>query len=55
MIHLDLFSGTGNLGLEALSRGAQEVVFVEKNRSSIAILEKNLEKLKIKSGIRKAA
>jgi 16S rRNA (guanine966-N2)-methyltransferase len=47
---LDLFSGTGNLGLEALSRGAQEVIFVEKNKSSIAILEKNLEKLKVTSG-----
>ncbi len=45
---LDLFSGTGNLGLEALSRGAREVVFVEKNRKSILILEKNIEKLKLK-------
>ncbi len=44
---LDLFSGTGNLGLEALSRGAESVQFVEKNRKSIQILEKNLEKLKV--------
>lgn len=44
---LDLFSGTGNLGLEALSRGAQSVLFVEKNRKSIQILEKNLAKLKV--------
>jgi 16S rRNA (guanine966-N2)-methyltransferase len=44
---LDLFSGTGNLGLEALSRGASEVVFVDKNRKSIDILEKNIQKLKI--------
>ena len=44
---LDLFSGTGNLGLEALSRGAREVLFVEKNRKSILILEKNIEKLKV--------
>lgn len=44
---LDLFSGTGNLGLEAISRGAREVVFVDKNRKSIIILEKNIEKLKI--------
>ncbi|PIS11691.1 MAG: 16S rRNA (guanine(966)-N(2))-methyltransferase RsmD [Bdellovibrio sp. CG10_big_fil_rev_8_21_14_0_10_47_8] len=42
---LDLFSGTGNLGLEALSRGAREVVFVEKSKKSISILEKNLDKL----------
>jgi 16S rRNA (guanine966-N2)-methyltransferase len=44
---LDLFSGTGNLGIEALSRGAASVLFVEKNRKSIQILEKNLQKLKV--------
>ncbi len=44
---LDLFSGTGNLGIEALSRGASSIHFVEKNRKSILILEKNLEKLKV--------
>ncbi|MEZ0390856.1 MAG: 16S rRNA (guanine(966)-N(2))-methyltransferase RsmD [Pseudobdellovibrionaceae bacterium] len=44
---LDLFSGTGNLGLEALSRGAASVLFVEKSRKSIQILEKNLAKLKV--------
>jgi len=44
---LDLFSGTGNLGLEALSRGADSVLFVEKNRKSIQILEKNIGKLKV--------
>lgn len=44
---LDLFSGTGSLGIEALSRGAAKVLFVEKNKKSIQILEKNLEKLKV--------
>ncbi|MCE3009250.1 MAG: 16S rRNA (guanine(966)-N(2))-methyltransferase RsmD [Proteobacteria bacterium] len=44
---LDLFSGTGSLGIEALSRGASSVLFVEKNKRSIAILEKNLAKLKV--------
>jgi 16S rRNA (guanine966-N2)-methyltransferase len=44
---LDLFSGTGNLGIEALSRGARAVTFVELSKKSIAILEKNLTKLKI--------
>lgn len=44
---LDLFSGTGNLGLEALSRGAQKVHFVEKNPKSIQILKENISKLKI--------
>jgi 16S rRNA (guanine966-N2)-methyltransferase len=45
----DLFSGTGNLGLEALSRGAQHVIFVEKHPKSIQILKQNIEKLKIPS------
>lgn len=44
---LDLFSGTGNLGIEALSRGALSVEFVEMNPKSIAILKKNVELLKI--------
>ena len=44
---LDLFSGTGSLGLEALSRGAREVVFVEQNKKSIDIIKKNLQKFKI--------
>lgn len=47
---LDLFAGTGNLGLEAISRGAAEVVFVEKSRKSLQILEKNITKLKITEG-----
>ncbi|MGZ3744130.1 MAG: 16S rRNA (guanine(966)-N(2))-methyltransferase RsmD [Pseudobdellovibrionaceae bacterium] len=44
---IDLFSGTGSLGIEALSRGAREVVFVEKHPKSIDILKKNLAKLKV--------
>lgn len=44
---LDLFAGTGNLGIEALSRGAREVVFVEKNPRSILIVRENLKKLKV--------
>lgn len=45
---LDLFSGTGNLGFEALSRGAKEVYFVEKSKKAIFIIQKNKAKLKIK-------
>ena len=41
---LDLFSGVGTLGIEAMSRGAKEVVFVEKNYKVISILKKNIEK-----------
>jgi pantetheine-phosphate adenylyltransferase len=40
---LDLFAGTGALGLEALSRGAAHVVFVEKARSALAVLRRNIE------------
>ncbi|MHC4460858.1 MAG: 16S rRNA (guanine(966)-N(2))-methyltransferase RsmD [Planctomycetota bacterium] len=40
----DLFCGVGSLGLEALSRGAWSVTFVEKDPKVIAILEKNIEK-----------
>lgn len=40
----DLFSGVGSLGLEALSRGASHVTFVEKDPKVISILEKNIEK-----------
>ena len=42
---LDLFAGTGALGLEALSRGAREAVFVEKSRRAIAALRVNIELL----------
>ena len=43
---LDLFSGSGALGLEALSRGASEVVFVERSRSALKVLRGNVELLK---------
>jgi 16S rRNA (guanine966-N2)-methyltransferase len=40
----DLFCGVGSLGLEALSRGAAFVTFVEKDPKVVAVLEKNIEK-----------
>jgi len=40
---LDLFAGTGAYGLEALSRGAESVAFVERDRNAIACLKTNLE------------
>jgi 16S rRNA (guanine966-N2)-methyltransferase len=42
---LDLFAGTGAVGLEALSRGADSVVFVERDRAVARILRENLESL----------
>jgi 16S rRNA (guanine(966)-N(2))-methyltransferase RsmD len=40
---LDLFSGTGSLGIEAISRGANESIFVEQSLQCIKILSRNLE------------
>jgi 16S rRNA (guanine966-N2)-methyltransferase len=48
---LDLFSGTGSLGLEALSRGAERVQFVDSHAKSIAILKKNVDLLKVESSV----
>ena len=39
---LDLFAGTGNLGIEALSRGAEKAIFVEKRRQTIRLIQRNL-------------
>lgn len=40
---LDLFAGTGQLGIEAISRGARSAVFVDNSRRSLDIVRKNLE------------
>src|SRR2546430_12064012 len=42
---LDLFAGSGAMGLEALSRGAASVVFVESDRDACRTVARNLEKL----------
>ncbi len=44
---LDLFAGTGALGLEALSRGAQMAYFIEKSKETYAVLQRNIEKCKM--------
>ena len=49
---LDLFSGTGALGLEALSRGAASVDFVENGGPALHSLKANLAKLKVKNRTR---
>lgn len=41
----DLFAGSGALGLEALSRGAAHVTFVERNRGALRVLERNIHTL----------
>ncbi len=45
---LDLYAGIGSLGIEFLSRGAEQAVFIEKDRSLSAVLKKNLEHAKLK-------
>ena len=42
---LDIFAGTGSLGLEALSRGSEHCTFIERDRDSRRILEENIETL----------
>jgi 16S rRNA (guanine966-N2)-methyltransferase len=46
---LDLFAGTGSLGIEALSRGAEEAVFVEQGKGALTVLKGNLKALGLKS------
>ena len=50
---LDLFAGSGALGIEALSRGAASVIFVEDDRQSADAIEKNLGKTKLKGRVRR--
>jgi 16S rRNA (guanine(966)-N(2))-methyltransferase RsmD len=47
---LDLFAGTGAVGMEALSRGARMVHFVESSRKLAELIQQNLRGLKIESG-----
>lgn len=47
---LDVFAGSGALGIEALSRGAAEVVFVERDPAAVRALRDNLARLKAENG-----
>ncbi len=48
---LDLYAGSGSFGLECISRQARSVCFVESDESTIKILKKNIEKLKVKKNV----
>lgn len=48
---LDLFAGTGALGIEALSRGAGSAVFVENNRLAVASIERNLTTTRLSGAV----
>jgi len=47
---VDLFAGTGAIGIEALSRGAAEVVFIENHAPAVTLIRRNLESLGITTG-----
>jgi 16S rRNA (guanine966-N2)-methyltransferase len=49
---LDLYAGSGAVGLEGLSRGAARVVFVERSQAALKVLRANLERLGIDTGFR---
>jgi 16S rRNA (guanine966-N2)-methyltransferase len=49
---LDLFAGSGGLGIESLSRGASSVLFVDQGRQAIEMIERNLAKTKLDGQVR---
>src|SRR6185437_8258806 len=49
-VWIDLFAGTGAVGIEALSRGAAMVYFVEQSRQAVELIKRNLESLRINNG-----
>lgn len=49
---LDLFSGSGAIGIEALSRGAAKAVFVEKNGAAVKVIRDNLSKTRLTADAR---
>jgi 16S rRNA (guanine966-N2)-methyltransferase len=50
---LDLFAGSGALGIEALSRGAAEAVFVDSDPRAVAAIRRNLEAIGVESAVRR--
>ena len=50
---LDLFAGTGALGIEALSRGAASALFVEESSAAVAAVERNLARTNLRGSVRK--
>lgn len=46
---LDLFAGTGQMGIEALSRGAARVVFVDQARKAVSVIQKNIARARVQT------
>ena len=49
---LDIFAGTGALGLEAISRGAEKVTFIEKSKDNLKVLYKNVDHLDVNKKVK---
>ena len=49
-VWLDVYAGSGAVGIEALSRGARQVYFVESSKKAAAVIHENLAALKVESG-----
>ena len=47
---IDAFAGTGAIGIEAISRGAAHVIFIENHPAAVALIQKNLESLEVRTG-----
>lgn len=45
-VFLDVFAGTGQIGIEAMSRGAKKVYFIENDKTALELLKQNIQKLK---------
>jgi 16S rRNA (guanine966-N2)-methyltransferase len=48
-VFMDVYAGTGAVGIEALSRGARRSVFIEKNRAAVEVIHENLASLQLQS------
>jgi 16S rRNA (guanine(966)-N(2))-methyltransferase RsmD len=49
-VFLDLFAGSGSIGIEALSRGARTVIFVDNSAAAVSVIKDNLDNCKIAEG-----
>ena len=50
-LFVDLYAGTGAIGIEAISRGARDVFFIDRDPASISLVRQNLESLEISAGV----
>ena len=49
-VFVDAYAGSGSVGIEAISRGASHVIFIEKNRAALQVIRENLRSLGIRDG-----